>query len=132
MPFDPAHPLASVWLLACVVVFTAAIGIPLTVAPLRWGRALGWSIPGGDTDLTVYFGRCLGAVVLVLAFLLAGAAADPAANRWAFHILMLAGGAMTAVHAWGWLRRIQPWFENLETFLYGAVVVSTWMVARTL
>jgi len=45
---------------------------------------------------------------------------------------MLAGGAMTAVHAWGWLRRIQPWFENLETFLYGAVVVSTWMVARTL
>ena len=72
--FDSAHPLASGWLWACVVVFTVVFGIPLTVAPLRWARRFGWRVPDQDPEVTIYLGRCLGTVILVLAYLIAGAA----------------------------------------------------------
>jgi len=132
VPFDPQHPLASGWLLGCVTLFTLAVGLPLTFVPLRWASVLGWPAPGRDAHLVIYLGRCLGAVALVLAYLVGAAAAAPAAHRWAFDVLLLASLAMTAVHAWGWLQRSQPMSENLETFFYAAVAVSTWWIARTL
>ena len=32
-----------------------------------WARAMQWNIPD-DTDLAVYFGRCLGAFILIEAY----------------------------------------------------------------
>src|SRR5687768_1210823 len=108
MPFDPAHALASGWLLACVAGFSAAFGLPLTLMPLRWARWFGWRVPERDAELAIYLGRCLGAVILVLACVMLDAAAAPARGRWAYDVLTLAGAAMTVVHGWGWMRRIQP------------------------
>src|SRR5215207_4577379 len=102
MPFDPSHALASGWLLASVVGFAIAFGLPLTLVPLRWARWFGWRVPDRDAELAIYFGRCLGAVILVLAYRMLGAAAAPARERWAFDVVLLAGAAMTAVHGWGW------------------------------
>ena len=129
--FDTAHPLASGWLWACVLVFTVCFGVPLTVAPLRWARRFGWCVPAQDREVTVYFGRCLGTVILVLAYLTAGAARAPARNEWALQLMTLAGAGMTCVHAWGWVRRTQPWSENLETIGYAVVTVASWWIAGT-
>jgi hypothetical protein len=130
--FDTAHPLASGWLWACVLVFTMVFGIPLTVAPLRWAHRFGWRVPAQDRDVTVYFGRCLGTVILVLAYLIAGAARAPAREAWALQLMTLAGAGMTAVHAWGWLRGIQPRSENLETIGYAIVTVASGWIAATM
>lgn len=130
--FDPAYPLASGWLWASVLVFTVCFGIPLTVAPLRWARRLGWRVPAQDSELAVYLGRCLGAVILVLAYLGAGAARAPAHAGWALQLITLAGGAMTAVHAWGWLRRTQPMSENLETLGFALVTAVSWWISTTM
>src|SRR5690349_19259586 len=115
MPLDAAHPLASGWLLASLVGFSALFGVPLTLVPLRWARWFGWRVPERDAELSIYFGRCLGAVILVLAYLMLDAAVAPARGRWAFDVFTLAGAAMTLVHGWGWLRGIQPPRENAET-----------------
>jgi len=129
---DTAHPLASGWLWGCVLVFTVGFGIPLTLAPLRWARVLGWRLPDQDTALTVYLGRSLGAVILVLAVLVAGAARAPARSAWALQLITLAGVAMTAVHGWGWLRRTQPRSENLETIGFAIVAAVSWWVSTTI
>jgi len=129
--FDSAHPLASGWLWACVVVFTVVFGIPLTVAPLRWARRFGWRVPDQAPEVAIYLGRCLGTVILVLAYLIAGAAMAPARSPWALQLLTLAGTGMTAVHAWGWARRIQPRSENLETLGYAIVTAVSWWISGT-
>lgn len=127
---DSAYPLASGWLWACVLVFTVCFGLPLTLAPLAWARRLGWRVADDGRELAVYLGRSLGAVILVLAYLVAGAARAPAHAGWALQLITLAGAAMTAVHAWGWLRRTQPMSENLETFGFALVtLVSGWISA---
>jgi hypothetical protein len=127
---DPAHPVTSGWLWSCVVVFTVCFGLPLTVAPLRWARRFGWRVPAQDHELAIYLGRCLGTVTLILAYLVAGAAMSPARDRWALQLLTLAGAGMTAVHSWGWLRRIQPRSENVETIGYAVVTtVNLWISA---
>jgi hypothetical protein len=128
---DPAHPLASSWLWACVLVFTVVFGLPLAVAPLRWAHWFGWRVPAEGREVTVYFGRCLGTVILVLAYLIAGAAMAPARAGWALQLMTLAGAGMTAVHAWGWLRRTQPRSENVETVGYAIVTVASWWIAAT-
>jgi hypothetical protein len=129
--FDAAHPLASGWLWACVLVFSVGFGIPLTLSPLGWARRFGWRRPDGGAEVTIYFGRCLGTLILVLAYLLAGAAMAPARATWALELMTLAGAGMTAVHAWGWLRRTQPWSENVETVGYALVTVASWWITRT-
>jgi len=55
-----AHPTASWFLLLAAVFFAVAFVGPILLAPLRWAKVMQWSLPE-DTDLTVYFGRCLGA-----------------------------------------------------------------------
>ena len=40
-----------------------------------------------------------------------------------FQIAIANFGLMVAVHAWGALRRIQPWTESAETFLWLGLVV---------
>lgn len=130
--FDSAYPLASGWLWACVLVFTVCFGIPLTVAPLGWARRLGWRVPAQDHELAVYLGRSLGAVILILAYLVAGAARAPAHAGWALQLITLAGAGMTAVHAWGWLRRTQPMSENLETIGFALVTVVSWWISTTM
>ena len=127
---DPAHPVTSGWLWTCVLGFALFFGLPLTLAPLAWARRFGWRVPDKDHELAVYFGRCLGAVVLVLGYFVARAAPTPARDHWALELFTFAGAAMTLVHGWGWLRRMQPRSENVETIGYALVtIVNVWISA---
>jgi len=93
------------------------LGIPLVVAPLAWARVLRWRVPD-DPDMAVYFGRCLGAIIAVLAVAAFVAATNPAIQPFFFGIITAGFGLMVAVHAWGAVRGIQPRTESLETFAW--------------
>lgn len=56
---------AATYLLVLVGVTTILFALPLFLTPVRWGRVMRFGVPA-DTDLAVYFGRCLGAVILVV------------------------------------------------------------------
>ena len=100
------------------------LGLPLLFRPLLWASVLRWS-PPADHDLTVYFGRSLGAVLCVLSVFALVAAGDPSVQPF-FYGIMLGGFAITAaVHVWGAVRRIQPATETAETAAWiGLLVVG--------
>jgi len=95
----------------------ALLGLPLLFVPLAWARVLRWPLPD-EARLAVYFGRCLGAVISVLAAFAFVAAGDPALQPFFFQIVIANFALMVAVHAWGALRRIQPWTETAETLVW--------------
>ena len=114
-------------LLVYAIAFPIAVGLPLVIAPLAWARALGWRLPD-EAALAIYFGRCLGAIVCAIAAIAIAYAGDPIAVRVMLDLIALAFGAMALVHAWGWLRKLQPRFEDLETFGYAALCALTIIV----
>jgi len=116
--------MARLVLLIYAAAFTALVGLPLVVAPLSWARRVGWRVPD-DTDLAVYYARCLGAVVFAIGAVAAAVSSDPAAVRVMLDVTAAALAAMAVVHAWGWLRGVQPRFENLETIAYAALLAMT-------
>ena len=61
------------WTLATTLVFA----LPIFLVPLTWARLMRWRIPQ-DVDLAVYFGRCLGAFILIVEALMLRAALGPA------------------------------------------------------
>jgi hypothetical protein len=74
---------------------TAVFALPIFLVPLKWARWFGWTIPQ-QTDLAVhFFGRCLGAFILIV------------------------------VHVWGALLRIQPISETLEIGMYSGLALLT-------
>jgi len=72
------------------------------------------------TDLAAYFGRCVGAVAIVSTIVALAAARAPAARRWLFLLLALAGALLAVVHAIGAVRDAQPLSEDLEVTGYAA------------
>jgi hypothetical protein len=100
----------------------ALLGVPMVIAPLGWARVLRWPLPE-ETRLAVYFGRCLGAVICVLAAFAFVAAAQPTVQPFFFQIVLANVALMVAVHAWGAWRRIQPLTETVETFAWLAILV---------
>lgn len=44
---------------------TLFFALPIFVAPITWARLMGWTIPEHQ-HLAIYFGRCLGAFILVI------------------------------------------------------------------
>jgi hypothetical protein len=44
-----------------------------------------------------------------------------------FDLIILIGIFMTAVHAYGFIRKAQPWFENVEVLLYPLVSLLSWI-----
>ncbi len=130
---DADHPLASWYLVASGALFLVLYALPLLFAPLAWARAFRWELPtGGGVHLTVYLGRCLGAVAVAVIALAFRAAPDPAAHRDVFHLIAAIGVLMTAIHAWGAFRRTQPWTEDVEILLYASVAGTAAWVSTTL
>ena len=106
----------SLWFgIATLVIFA----IPLFFTPLLWARMLLWRLPE-DTDLAVYFGRCLGAFALVMDFMLIRAGLGGEALQPVFEIMIAFAALMVAVHAYGAIARIQPLTETLETVFWAA------------
>lgn len=117
-----SHPFSSWFLVIATTGFLAGYALPLLFVPLAWARVLRWRIPA-ETDLTVYFGRCVGGLataIIVMAYL---AVPHPEQNVVLFDLIAVIGGIMVAVHVWGAVRRVQPWTETAEIPLYVALAV---------
>ena len=115
-----SHQYLVVWAVLTSLVFC----IPLFCVPIQWARVLRWNIPT-DTDLAVYCGRCLGGVGLAIAVVAAHTGLTGGDARPVFHILFGVFILLTAAHAWGALRRIQPISETLEIpFWFGLVLLN--------
>lgn len=111
---------AQVWLLAIMALTTVTFALPIFLMPLRWARVLGWRIPE-HTDLAVYFGRCLGAFVLIVEALMLRAGLTGEALLFTYQVIVAVAAMMVAVHVWGMLQRIQPLLENLEIGMYAGL-----------
>lgn len=107
-----------------LLIFGIAAGLtfslPILLAPIAWAKVFRWDNPD-DTDLAVYFGRCLGVFLVVLnGFVIrAGDTGDGVA--WIFPLLILIFAGMTIVHIWGAIQRIQPITETIEIGFYFAM-----------
>jgi hypothetical protein len=109
-------------LLVLSVLFTVLFAVPMIVGPLAWGRAMRFRIPS-ETDLAVYYGRCLGSIALVLSALMLRAALTGVAIVFVFEVGLAFSILMVFVHAYGAVKRIQPITETVETLAWALVVV---------
>lgn len=111
---------AQAFLLVLMLVTSAAFALPIFLAPLAWARRLGWRVPE-DSDLVIYFGRCLGAFILVVELMMLRAALTGTGLVFTFQVLIAVAVLMTVVHIWGAVQRIQPVSETLEIGMYAAL-----------
>ncbi len=116
---------SSIFMLAGSTGLVILLGLPLLISPMAWARRLGWKIPE-EADLANYLGRSLGGVGLSIAAVGYLAARDPWQYRPVFDLLIVLGVFLTAVHVYGFVRRSQPVFENLEIVLYPLVSALAW------
>lgn len=125
---SPQHPLASWFLVVSVTFFLGVYALPLLLVPLKWARWFGWKVQEGNTDLTVYFARCLGAVALAIILTLMRYIPDPGSQPALFDLIGLVCVGMVVVHTWGAIRKAQPLSETVEIFFYAVVgAVAAWI-----
>jgi hypothetical protein len=103
--------------------FGPIFALPLLLDPYRWARAFGWRREP-ETDVGLYFGRCLGALATASCVQAARAARDPAGNRAFYEYVELAGWLLAAVHVRGLLERRQPPIEHAEIVGYSAFALA--------
>lgn len=115
---------AQTYLLVLSIATTLVFALPIFLVPLLWARVMQWQLPE-HTDLAVYFGRCLGAFILIVEALMLRAALTGEALATTFEVLAAVAGFMVVVHIYGALRRIQPWTETMETGFYAGMLVLT-------
>ncbi len=113
-----------VYLLTLCVSTTLIFALPIFLTPLRWGRVFMWRIPQ-ETDLAVYFGRCLGAFVLVIEGLILRAGLTREGALFTCQVLLAVAFLMVVVHVWGALQKIQPITETLEIGMYSGMFILT-------
>lgn len=117
---------AADFLLFLTLATTLVFALPIFLVPLTWARLMAWQIPQ-QTDLAVYFGRCLGAFILILEALMLRAALTGEAMHTAFELLAATATMMIVVHVYGALKRIQPLSETLEIGFYVLLLLLTLM-----
>lgn len=105
------------YITSLMVVTTLFFALPIFIAPLAWARAVRWTIPEHQ-HLAIYFGRCLGAFILVVEATMLRSATTGTSFSYAFDILFLVFALMCVVHVYGALKRIQPITETLEIGLW--------------
>ncbi len=102
-----------------MILTTLFFALPIFLAPLRWARLMGWTIPEHE-HLAIYFGRCLGAFILVVEACMLRSATTGTSFSYAFDVLFLVFALMFVVHVYGAIRKIQPISETLE--------IGFWMI----
>ena len=103
--------------------FLPVFALPLLLKPYAWAKAFGWK-EEPETDVGLYFGRCLGALATAGCVQAARAAKDPEANRSHFGFFEVAAWLLAAVHLRGLLERRQPPIEHAEIAGYSAFAVA--------
>ena len=113
---------ASSFLLVFGLVAGIVFAIPILVAPLAWARAFRWNLPD-DTDLAVYFGRCLGVLAVVLSAFAIRAGVTGDGVQQMFRIVIPVFVGMTLVHVWGAIRGTQPLSETIEIIFWAGLIL---------
>lgn len=110
------------YLLVFAGITTLAFALPIFFTPVAWARRMGWVIPE-QTDLTIYFGRCLGALIIVAELFAIRAALLGNGLISAFEIMTAIVVLMIPVHIYGAVRKIQPITETLEIGVWCVLLV---------
>jgi hypothetical protein len=113
---------ARTFLLVFGIVAGLAFALPIFLAPLMWARMFRWNLPQ-DTDLAIYFGRCLGVLAVVLTGFVVRAGLIGAAVEQMFQILIPVFVGMTLVHIVGAMQRIQPVTETIEIAFWAGLIL---------
>jgi hypothetical protein len=101
----------------------AGLGVHLFVDPYGWARAFGWrSEP--ETDVGLYFGRCLGALALAASLQGARATLDPERHRSYYPFAEAAGWLLAAAHVRGFLEKRQPVIEHVEIVVWMGMAIA--------
>lgn len=112
---------SGIYLSVSAIVTMLFFSLPLLLQPLAWARLMRWELPD-QTHLAIYFGRCLGAFILIVQILMLRGAMDSAHRLVAFEVLFMVFGLMFVIHVYGALRRIQPLSETLEIGLWAVLL----------
>ena len=83
---------AQTYLLVLSIATTLVFALPIFLVPLLWARVMQWQLPE-HTDLAVYFGRCLGAFILIVEALMLRAALTGEALLTTFEVLAAVAAA---------------------------------------
>lgn len=115
---------AQQYLLVFAASTAVLFSVPLFFFPLKWARLMLWTVPE-HTDLTVYFGRCLGALALVINFIVLKVALSGEGVMIIFQALDGLLALMVGVHIYGAIKKIQPITETLEIgFWFGMLMLN--------
>lgn len=117
-------PQAQTYLWVVLSVTTLLFALPIFLVPLKWAEVMRFRIPR-DTDLAVYFGRCLGAFILIVEWLMFRSAQSGAHLQVTFDVLCAVAVLMLVVHIYGAIRGIQPITETLEIGLWMLLLMLT-------
>jgi hypothetical protein len=99
-----------------------AFGVSLFLDPYRWARVFRWR-PEPQTDVGLYFGRCLGALAIGAGLEGLQAARDPEGRGSWFRFTEAGAWLLAAVHVRGLLEHRQPLSETAE--IPGWVAMAT-------
>lgn len=105
-----------------MIVTTLFFALPIFLAPIAWARMMGWTIPEHQ-HLAIYFGRCLGAFILVVEVAMLRSSTTGTSFSYAFDILFVVFSLMFVVHVYGALKRIQPLSETLEIGFWAVLML---------
>lgn len=109
------------YLCTLMTLTTLFFALPILFKPLLWARLMMWEIPE-KTDLAVYFGRCLGAFILIVEIIMLRAVTTGSGFSFAFDVLFLVFSLMLLVHIYGAIKKIQPITETLEIGLWAILL----------
>lgn len=110
------------YITSLMIVTTLFFALPIFIAPIAWARMMGWTIPE-HRHLAIYFGRCLGAFILVVEAAMLRSATTGTSFSYAFDILFVVFSLMFVVHVYGALKRIQPLSETLEIGFWAVLLL---------
>lgn len=113
---------SAVFLKVFAVVTLLAFAVPIAVAPLAWARVLKWDVDS-KPHLALYFGRCLGAVAIVITCAAWYAAVHPEVQRFFFGMQIAISLLVGIVHVVGAIQRVQPLTETAEIAFWAALVI---------
>ena len=100
-----------------------AFGVSLFLDPHRWARAFRWR-PEPQTDVGLYFGRCLGALAIGAAVEGLRTAREPEGGEAWFRFTETAAWLLAATHARQALERRQPMTETAEIPGWAAIAAG--------
>lgn len=115
---------ATTFLLVLAIATTLFFALPILFAPISWARLMRWSIPE-DTHLALYFGRCLGAFVVIFELFIFRAGITGVGLAFVFEFMMLVWIFMIVIHIVGAVQRVQPITETLEIGFWALLIALT-------